>query len=251
MSGNRQPPSRVQAGWTSDFPYGPLADCGAGNPFFYHVVKDDFDNSLSLWTTTASASSTIALSAGDGGIALFTPNTGSTDYAYLQSPVAAFVAAVGAKLFFLCRFTITAATMANPTVWLGLMQHQASGTPAPTDGIYFTKANASSSLALVVNKTSTPVSTAIPSSTITTAVAYDAGFYLTVDGSLKVFFGQNLVGWQPQSGSGASTPVRGAQLRISTPILPTAALSPMLGILAGNTAQPTLKVDFVMVAKER
>jgi|SRR6516164_1308538 len=252
--GNRAPPTRFESGLSTDFPYGPLANCGMVNPFLYHFLADDFDGSLGatgIWAIVKSSTGTVATTAGDGGLALFSPAATATDYAYMQMPSAGFKVTSNYSMFFLCRFTVTATTMNNPTIWLGLAQHQASATPAITDGVYFTKANGASTLSLVTNVSSTAVTTAVPSSTLVTATSYDVGFEITDNGDLSAYLGTNLVGFQPQSGTGSAVATRGKVLRIAAPSYPTANLSPMIAILAGDTSSPTLTVDFVMVAKER
>ena len=66
MAGPNSPkPVRTPAGSTTDAPFGPLADCGMGNPFFYHQFFDDFDAYLTtgaagIWTQTKTGNGSIA-----------------------------------------------------------------------------------------------------------------------------------------------------------------------------------------------
>jgi hypothetical protein len=212
--------------------------------------------------------------AGDGGIAQLVPGSTAVGYSYIQLPAASFSFTAGQKLFFGARFTVTATTMANPTIWIGLQQHQAASTPAPTDGIYFLKANGAATLNLVVNKTSTPVNVSATNlGTLTTAVSYDVGFFKDRNDQIFAFFGTQLFGFVPQSGTGgvnsagvSTLPVLGpvasavtATFATAQPayasypqvVYPTALLSPMIGILAGDTSSPTLNIDFLLVQKER
>src|SRR5712664_1693126 len=113
------PPARRTSGQSLDFPWGPLADFGMENPFFYHVDKDDFDYGANMatasgtpvrqWTSTLNANGTIATIAGDGGIAQFTTNSSSplaTDLVQIQRPAASWTLTLGKKVFFLTRLQV-------------------------------------------------------------------------------------------------------------------------------------------------
>ena len=296
---NRAPPDRVPEGATTDGPYGVFAQSGYSNPAYYHQFFDDFDNSVGatgLWTTVANGTGSAGAAniAGDGGLISLAPGSTAAGYSYMQLPAADFTYTSSYKMFFGTRFTLTDSGGVNsPTLLLGLMQHQVSGTPAPTDGIYFRKSTATSYMDLVVNQASTPVSvtnstgflawnatTGAYSNALVSGTSYDAGFFVDFKGNIYGFFGANLFGFLPQSGSGpyntaagsgnlTVSPPRGAQYCGTTAAYvledpsynnpakypqvtyPTAVLSPMLSILAGDTNSPTLTVDFVIVQKER
>lgn len=290
---NRQPPTRMLDGITQDGPYGVFANSAMGEPCFYHQFFDDFDDTVSLWTAVSSgaASAAMAETAGDGGLALLTPGSAAAGYSYAQLPAASFLYTASYKMFFGARFTLTdSGGVSSPTVLLGLTQHQASATPAPTDGIYFQKNTATSYMDLIVNKSSTPVSvtnsagflawnatTGAYSTALVSGTTYDCGFYIDFSGNIKGFFGTQLFGFMPQSGTGpyntaagsgnlTVSPPRGAQYMgqvvggsstiptntaYAQVTYPTANLSPMLSILAGDTNSPTLTVDFIVVQKER
>src|SRR3981189_3624892 len=85
------PPSRNTAGATSDPPFGPLANSGYGNPFFYHQFADDFDNLLGVaGLYTLSGTGSAAHTAGDGGLALLSTLAGAGTFASIQLPAASF-----------------------------------------------------------------------------------------------------------------------------------------------------------------
>src|SRR5258706_1053315 len=155
-----QPPVRTPAGSTSDQVWQPLADCGAGNPFFYHSFFDDMDSSLSVtgaWTQTKTTAGTIANVAGDGGLGLFTTNASTpltTDIASIQLPFANFSLTSGQKLFFETRFTTSDWT--NAAIIFAPLQ--TTTTPfTPTDGIYFSKVTTGT--VLTINSAMASVST--------------------------------------------------------------------------------------------
>src|SRR6266849_5056064 len=88
-----QPPQRLTSGFSTDPPYGPLADSGFGNPFFYHQFQDDFDNALGSAANglyTASGGGTVAHVAGDGGLALLTTLAAANSFESIQLPAGSF-----------------------------------------------------------------------------------------------------------------------------------------------------------------
>lgn len=275
---NSSPPTRFPYGLVNNARYQPFGNSGMPDPIFYHNFWDDFDDTIpeaatqmGQWIITQSASSTCAGTAGDGGLALFSPFTGSTDYTYIQPKVAGFTFTSGQKMFFGCRFFITAggsSTISVPTFWAGIFQHQAAGTPAPTDGIYFVKAAASPSLQLVVNQSSTPISVGPLTAALVSGTSYDIGFEIDTKGVIKGYFGTQLFGWVPQLATGSvnaqgvpNLPIVGpyctgstlgpTSTTTGTVIYPTAALAPTLAFLSGDTHQGTMTSDFIVVQKER
>lgn len=259
MAAPRSPvPVRQPEGATTDWPYGPLADCGYGNSAYYHQVFDDFDQSLGatgLYTITAAGGS-VALTAGDGGLALFTTGAVANNFAELQLPVADFTvpqgALAGKKLFYLARLQLS--DVVNSQVIAGLCNVTATPFTAVADGVYFQKNNAAATLSIITVVGGTAVTTALPASSynLVNATNIDLAFYIDWYGNVNVFTSPNMVGFVPQSGSGASLPTRGRVLQLATPALTTANLSPTLAISNGGAAAAkTMTVDFHLTAKER
>lgn len=253
-----QPPVRTPAGGTSDQVWQPLADCGAGNPFFYHLFADDMDSSLSVtgvWTKTITTAGTITNVAGDGGLGLFTTNAGTplaTDIASIQLAFANFTLTAGLKLFFETRFRTSDWT--NAALLFGLIQTTA--TPfTPTDGIYFSKASGGTVLTINSAVGSVITSVTIPAAAyaFVNNVNYDFAFYLNRQGDILAFIDDILVGFIPQSGTTAlmSPPNAGAVARITAPTLTTANLNPTMAIQSGTTTSKTLTLDFIGAMKER
>src|SRR2546425_4646748 len=157
-----QPPVRNTSGGTSDAAWQPLADCGAGNPFFYHSTFDDFDYSVNVtgvYTQTKTGVGTIASTPGDGGLALFTTAALSTDLCSIQLPAANFTLNATKKLFFECRLKVSSA--ANAAFRVGLLQTTATPFTA-TDGIFFDKPTGGTVLNIVSVVTSVATTVAIP-----------------------------------------------------------------------------------------
>lgn len=269
-----QPPERLPAGSTSDPPYGPWADIGSGNPFFYHVFSDDFDNSLGasgLWVVSENGSGTAAHVAGDGGLVILTTAATSTDYVSIQLPEPDFTlpqgTLAGKKLGFLCRFQISDIT--NSAFAVGLCDQTATVFTAITDGIWFSKASGSTQIVLNISHSSTNLATNVPTADYSLAAATNIDVAFTIDRFGNVSYsiapavsgGPLLVGWVPQSGTSAGTPVRCPVGRLysgnqpgtvsSGFTLSSANLTPTIGVQAGAAAAKTLTADFIGVAKER
>lgn len=251
-------PVRQPEGATTDFPYGPLADCGYGNSAYYHQVFDDFDQSLGaagLYTVTA-ASGSVTLAAGDGGLALFTTGATAGNFAEIQTPVAGFVlpqgAIAGKKLFFLTRLQLS--DVVNSVVIAGVCNVTATPFTAISDGIYFSKPNLAATLSIVTVVGGTAVTTALPAASynLVNATNIDLAFYVDWYGNVNVFTSANMVGFVFQSGTGATLPTRGRVLQLATPSLSTANLAPTLAVSNGTAAAAkTMTVDFHLTAKER
>lgn len=272
MSVPSQVPARLPAGQTTDPPYQPLADCGNGNPLFYHQFYDDFDNSLGatgLYTTNGTSGATYLHTAGDGGLATLTTAAASGDYAQIQLPQPSFTlpysagAPTGKKLFFLVRLELSDAT--NSALVVGLINSTTNLTTGITDGLYFSKASGSTTnlnfiSAVASSLTTTPVPTS--AYTLANATFVDLGFYVDWNGNVNVFSGYPLIGYNPQSGSGSGGPyvssgVYGAPqvgrvLQLTAPVtLSTANLSPSLCVSAGAAATKSVTIDGWVTSKER
>lgn len=259
------PPVRCTSGSTSDYPFGPLADCGIGNPVFYHQFYDDFDNSLGatgLWTVSAGGAGTVASTSGDGGLALFTTAGANGNFESIQTPAAGFTlpqgVLAGKKEFFLTRLQLSDVT--NSAFIAGLISINATPFTAVADGVWFSKAsggtvlNINSAIGSVVTTTAIPVS----AFTLANAVNIDLGWYIDRNGNLNAFVGAQLVGYITQSGTGAVNsagvslvPTLGRCVSVAGLTFSTANLAPTLAVQTGAVAVKTMTVDFVVAAKER
>lgn len=247
------PPVRTNEGGTTDMPFQPLADCGAGNQFFYHTYTDEFDATLGVtgWYTQTPGAS-VTNTAGDGGLALFTTGAVSGNQAELQLPAATFTITAGKKMFFQTRAQISV-TATTTAIW-GLCN--TGGTPftAVTDGVYFKWVGGSG---LTINSTVGSVVTAvtIPAAAYSfgNATNMDLAFYITRLGDVLAFVDTQLVGYIPQSqiGTAGNPQNAGAVARITAPSLTTAALNVTLAVQTNSANARTMTVDYVGVNKER
>lgn len=246
-------PVRLPSGVATDQPWQPLANYGNRNPFMWHEYADDFDGNLAAadWTKTTTGNGTIATTAGDGGLALFTTNSSTpaaADVCSIQKSVASFSLTLGQKHFFLAR--LQAADMTNAGILAGLIQTTA--TPfTVVDGIYFLKASGATTLILRSTVGSVNTDTAIPSALYpANATNIDLGFELTRKGDILAYVGGQLVGFINQS-ERAANQIAGAVARQTLPTLTAVNLNLTLAMRSGTTASTTMTADFIMAAKER
>jgi len=268
MATNSQPPVRNPSGQTTDTPTGPYADCGNGNPAFYHQFFDDFDNQLGptgAWTVSPTPALSVVHTPGDGGLALFTTLAAAGSASSIQLPAASFTATPPQKQFFECRMQV--ATLTTNAWVAGLVNTTATPLTAGqiTDGIYFNKAAGSTTINLIVVKASVVSATVpIPVGAIANYAAntnFDLAWYLNRHGDIQIFAANQLIGFIPQSGTGPLSPplttgtiARTAGVpQVAAPVvLPTVSLNVTLGVSNGATAAATtMTVDFVCASKER
>lgn len=222
-----QPPIRCPAGSTTDPPWGPLAQSGFGNPFFYHQYADDFDNQLgAAGIYTLSGTGTVVHTPGDGGNALFTTTAVANAFESIQLPAGSFtLPGTGAtppgssasmkKFFYLTRLQLSDMTLgtfiAGVCVITGVPFN--AGTQNIVDGLFFYKAPGALNNLVVLNIASAGQSPSgvgftntftIPTTAYTLAnnVNVDLGLAIDRNQNISVYVGAQLVGWLPQSGTG-------------------------------------------------
>ncbi len=271
-------PSRLTAGVSFDAPWQPLGRIGSPSPMFYHTKFDDFDQyDTNQWTTVTTSTGTVASVAGDGGLIVMTTAATNADVEGIHAPIAGFTfsppngtTVAGKKTVFLARIALSN-ILSGFTA--GLMN--LTTTPfAATDGVYVQKVENVAAINLVSIVGGVATTIAIPSAAYSAffanAATFDVGFLYdpsngqgsTPQGApnLYGFIGQNLVGYQPQSGSGAlnaaGNPPRQPvvsffQVNGANPTLTTATLTPTVAVQAPSAAAVTLTADFVYAAKER
>lgn len=253
MANPSQVPVRYPSGMTTDQPWQCLANYGFRNPFMYHEWEDDFDglpSATGVYTATKTNAGTIAATAGDGGLLLFTTDALATDTCAIQLPTASFVLNAGKKCFFLTRIKVSSA--ANTAFEAGLIQTTTTAFTV-TDGVYFTKATGSASnliLRSTVGSANTDLTIPTAAYTLADNTFIDLGFYIDRNGQINAFVDSQLVGWIPQSGTGTTLPNRGPVGTFS-PTLTTATLNLTLAVKSGTASAKTMTSDFVMVAQER
>lgn len=225
------------------FPYGLtnvgetdlFADMVQPDPTLFHEYWNDFDTyAAGDWTVTETqAGATQALTAGDGGLLLLTNSAADDDLVALQKSPAAFTFTAGKKTFFRCRFKVSDATQSDVVIGLQIVD----ATPLDvSDGIYFLKADGSTSFSFICRKNATTGSTSAASvATLANDTFIELGFYY--DGESKVAYEVN--------GS-----VIGS-LDASSAYLPDTTCTVSFALQNGEAVAKTMTVDYIYAAKER
>ena len=235
-------PTRLYSGLSTAYPNEPLYSFPFLDPFHTGSTQalgsstytNDFNTLIGTDYTVTGTSSTFALTPGIGGQALLTPGgTTTATSAYKNGTFYQFVA--GNRSWFTTRFQVSAVA-GNVSFYVGLQKGS-----AVTDGLWFAKAAASTSINLVstVNSTATTLVTGV--ATAAAATWIEVGFYY--DGTdIIVYSGSSTVTMGPIARISAAT------IGASGTTLTNAVLSPVFQITP--TATDTLTTDFVLAAQE-
>ena len=240
-------PSRLPNGLSTDFPWGPLGDLGAPNPFKYNLWADDFQTlSYLVNSVVVSGAGTVVSGAGDGGIVVLTTAALAADFASFQVPnnfIFRPAIKAGKKMFFMARLKVSDAV--NAAFIVGLVQR--SATPmVVTDGIYFSKATgAANNLNVISMNASAPTTQAVPTSAYTLAndTYLDLAFYVNRAGEIQIFASADF--WNKPS-TEAKGPVASFK-----PAITTNGMTVGLTVQSGNAGAKTMTVDFALAAMER
>lgn len=235
-------PARFPNGVTNVDPVDPLAQLGMLDPTRYHVWFDDFDDYAAAdWVITtveagASSASEAVAAGADGGVLVITNDTNDTDADYLQwsgadsaTTVESFKFEVGKKLFFKSRWKISAVT--DLAVVMGLQITDTTPIDV-TDGVFFYKADLSTTLSLVVEKNNTATTTTATTMVADTYVV--TAFYYNGKDAIEVWVDGVKVGT-----SAVTNLPDDEELTIS------------FGMLNGAAVGHVLSIDYIFVAKER
>jgi hypothetical protein len=192
---------------------------------------EDFDYyTAGDWTVTETdAGATQALTDGDGGLLLITNTAADNDLVALQKKGESFRFASGKELFFEARFKVSDATQSDLAIGLQITDTSPLDV---SDGVFFLKADGSTSVSFLVEKngtaTTTSVATLVSDTFITLGFNYDGGSVLQycVNG---VVTGTSAVTNLPDD----------EDLTVS------------FAIQNGEAVAKTMTVDYIFVAKER
>lgn len=207
------------------------------DPTTFHTYFDDFDTYVANdWVVTETqVAATEALANGDGGILLLTNSAANNDLVAMQKVGESFIFETNKKLFFKCRFKVSDAT--KSALVFGLQVTDT--TPlSVSDGVYFSKAAASTSISFNAYKESTGttasnVATLVDNTYITLAFYYDGNSYI------NYFAGTNNLN-PTYIGRIASTNIPNTQ---------TTTIS--FALSNGEAVAKTMSIDYIFAAKER
>jgi hypothetical protein len=208
-----------------------LADLGMPSPTKFHAYMEDFDYyTAGDWTVTETdAGATQALTDGDGGLLLITNTAADNDLVALQKKGESFRFASGKELFFEARFKVSDATQSDLSIGLQITDTSPLDV---SDGVFFTKADGSTSVSFLVEKngtaTTTTVATMANDTFITLGFNYDGG-------SVMQYCVNGVV-----TGTSAVTNLPDDE-----------DLTVSFAIQNGEAVAKTMTVDYIFVAKER
>lgn len=234
-------PSRFPNGITNVGKTSDMGMLGMPDPTQYHTYFNDFDHYISTdWvvtTTEAGAgSATEAISDADDGRLLLTNAAGDNDNDFLQwaggsdtDALETFLFEAGKKLFFKTKFQVSDATESDVVVGLQITD---TSPLAVSDGVYFLKADGSTTMNLLVTKNSTSTTTA--AATMADATDVVLAFYYDGVSSIKIFADGVHVGTS-----------------VTTNLPDDEELTISFGIQNGAAAAKTMSIDYIFVAKER
>lgn len=201
----------------------------APDPTVSHTYFNDFDvYTAGDWTNTATGSVTNSIVAGDGGWLGLVNSAANNDLNSLQLKVATFAVTAGREAWFKTRFKTSSAT--NAALIIGLIQ--TTTTPLTvTNGVYFSKAAATTTLTLKATASST-------TSTVNVGTMADDTFVT--------------VGWHYDGRSTVFAYINGSRVAsIPTTNLPSSALNLTLAEANGTAAAITTTIDYVLCSTER
>ena len=210
----------------------PFADLAMPAPTKFHTYFEDFDYYVAgNWTVTETqAGATQALTDGDGGLLLITNTAADDDLVALQKVGESYRFASGKELFFEARFKVSDATQSDVVIGLQITD----ATPLDvSDGVFFIKADGSTSVSLLVEKNNTATTTSSVA-TMANDTFISLGFYY--DGASSIQYSVNGV-------------VKGTS--VTTNLVDDEDLTVSIALQNGEAVAKTMTVDYVFVAKER
>jgi len=212
-----------------------FCDLASPDPTQFHTYFNDFDTyAAGDWTVTeTSATATQALADGDGGWLLVTNSDQDNSLCALQKVGESFLMESGKKAFFKTRFKVSDATQSD--LVMGLQVTDASPLDV-SDGIYFEKADGSTSVNLICRKNATTGSNAESAvATLADDTFITLGWYYDGQGTVTYAVNGTVTGSMDASSS----------------YLPDTDLTVSFAIQNGEAAAKTMTVDFVYAAKQR
>lgn len=202
------------------------------DPTRFHTYMEDFDSYLAAdWNVTEVGSATQALTDADGGVLLITNAAADDNRSFSQKVGESFLFEASKPLYFRSQFEVNDALQSD--VLMGLQITDTTPLDA-SDGVYFIKADGSTSIFLVAVKGGVTV-TATEAITVADATGISLEFYW--DGIDRIYYGFN------GNVIGHITP------GVSLP--DDEVLTVSFGIQNGEAVAKTMAVDYVFVAKER
>jgi hypothetical protein len=222
-------PTRYPNGISTALRNSPFWAMPVPDPNKAHIYNNDFDHYASGdWTTTTTGTGTVALTDGDGGILLLTNSAANGDALFLDKKGESFTFASGYKLAFRTRLKVSDATLSS---WVVGLQITDTTPLAVSDGVYFLKSTASTTVSLKVMATSVATTSTVGVCADNTYLTL--GFYYDGASSIGYYLNDVLIG----------TSV--------TTNMPSHTLTVSFGIQNGEAVAKTMSLDSIAVVRER
>ncbi len=234
-------PVRLTAGVSTAVKGSPLFNYPCPDPFKVFTYANDFDNYVAGdWTVTAVGASTAAITDAANGRLLLTTAGAENDGVQLQKVGEAFLPVAGKKMWFEVKFKVSDATQSDFLFGVAVTDTAAIAASGDgvTDGIFFQKDDASTSVTLYCQKDTTTGQTSAAS--IATVVA---------DTDLRL-------GFEYDGGTAIKYFVDGVHkgtlsLTTAAGFLPDTECRVTMAFLTGAAAIITCSVDYIFAAIER
>lgn len=207
------------------------------NPLKYHSYLEDFDYyDAANWTVTETqAGATQALANGQGGRILLTNSAADDDVNQIQKVGQSFQLTAGKGFFLAAVFQVSEATQSDFAVGLQVTNTDGTDLTTVTDGVFFHKADGSTTMTVQLRKNATTGATSANVGTVVAAT--DMTVQAFYDGVDRLYYALNgtIIGY----------------LDASSSFLPDTTLAPVLVIKNGDGNARSLNADYIFAAQER
>lgn len=211
----------------------------APDPSICHTWFDDFDDyTAGEWTITEAGTGTRAVGNLDGGVLVVTNGASDDNANFLQwsgntaaATVETFKWEAARSMWFKARCKISDATQSDFVMGLQITD---TSPLAVTDGLYFLKADGSTTLTFYATKDST--SSTVTAATLANDTYFTIGFFWNAAlAKMQVFYNDTVVG----------------EITSTTNMPDDEELTISFGIQNGEAAAKVLSLDYLLVSKMR
>lgn len=198
-----------------------------------HEYFEDFDYyTAGNWTVTETqAGATQALVNADGGVIALTNSAADNDLNQIQKVGESFLMASGKQAWFKARLKVSDAT--NTDVFVGLIITDTDPVGGITDGMYFKKAEDSTSI--IFNQVKNSTASTVTAGTVVSDTYFTVGFHYDGGSETGVYFND----------------VRIGTITSNTNLPNDEELTPTLALQNGSAVAHVLSADYLFASKER
>ena len=227
-------PTHFFGGISDAMPTSMFYDMPAARPNRLYTFFDDFNMFAAAdWTITTTEAgagdAAEALTDEQFGALLVTNDAADNDADFFQKKGESFKFVSGKQLWFEARFKVSDATQSDFVIGLQITDT----TPlAVTDGVYFLKADGSTTVNCLVTKNSTSTTTA--AATLASDTFITLGFYYDGASTIQIWADDLVVATS-----------------VTTNLVDDEELTISFGIQNGEAVAKTLTIDYILACKER